>query len=109
MVMAVEKESEIRLSVALAVPAVFLNREIGCELICRVVVKAVIQGRIEKPFLSLLITKESPLVMGVGEVLHLKALMFVERGQQETELILKLVKVSNGAVRQVGSLKKKPL
>jgi len=41
--------------------------------------------------------------------LHLKPLMFVERGQQQTELILKLVQVSDWAVRQVRSFKNESL
>src|SRR6478609_2750881 len=47
--MTIEEEPEVALPATFAVPAVFLNRKIGLEAIRRVVIKAVVQGRIEKP------------------------------------------------------------
>jgi hypothetical protein len=48
--MAVEEEAEVGLAVAFAVPAVFLNRKLGFKTFRRVVIKPVVERRIEKPF-----------------------------------------------------------
>ncbi len=47
--MAIEEETKIVLTIAFAVPAVFLNREFGHESICRVEIEPVVERRIEKP------------------------------------------------------------
>src|ERR1035438_9517277 len=49
-IMAVEEEAEVGLAVALAVPAVFMNRKFGFKTVRRVVIKTVVERRIEKPF-----------------------------------------------------------
>ncbi len=49
MVVAIEEEAEIALPTAFAVPAIFLNRKLGSESVCRVVIKSVVERRIEKP------------------------------------------------------------
>src|SRR5208283_3405882 len=49
-IMAVEKEAKVGLAVALAVPAVFLNRKFGFKTVRRVVIETVVERRIEKPF-----------------------------------------------------------
>ena len=57
----------------------------------------------------LLVAQQFPLVIGIAEVLHLQPLVLVKRGEQETELILKIVEVGNLAVGEVGRFKDKPL
>ena len=49
-VMAVEEEAKVRLAAALAVPAVFLDRKFRLETVRRVEIEAVVERRIEKPF-----------------------------------------------------------
>ena len=197
----IEKETEIGLAAAFAVPAIFLNRKLGSEAVCRVVVEPVVERGIEKPLVVpemvgighrqhasaaraedfqqqpvdmlelglklveqrvvvvlsrasglklrrnvfqrardveddalppefpfrhrlpiareafvagapgpdvgkalclLLVAQQLPLVVGIAEVLHLQPLVFVEGRQQETELVLEVVQISNRAIRQVG-------
>jgi hypothetical protein len=57
----------------------------------------------------LLVAQQFPLVIGIAEVLHLQPLVLVKRGEQETELILKIVEVGDLAVGEVGRFKDKPL
>lgn len=42
-IVAVEEESKVALSAALAVPAIFLNRKFGSETVCRVVIETVVE------------------------------------------------------------------
>ena len=57
----------------------------------------------------LLVAQQFPFVVGIAEVLHLQALVFVERRQQETELILEVVQVGDWAVREVRRFKDETL
>ena len=57
----------------------------------------------------LLVAQQFPLVIGIAEVLHLQPLVLVKRGEQETELILKIVEVGDLAVGEVGRFKDEPL
>ena len=55
----------------------------------------------------LLVAQQFPLVIGIAEVLHLQPLVLVQRGEQETELLLKIIEVGDLAVGEVGRLKDK--
>ena len=59
---------------------------------------------VRHPLCLLLVTDEFLLVVGIAEVLHLQTLVFVKRGQQETELVLKIVEVGRLTVGQVWCL-----
>ena len=60
-----------------------------------------------KPFGLLLIAEQFGFVVRVGKVLDLQPLIFVERSQQQAELVLKFVQVGDGAVGEVGRFKDK--
>src|SRR6266540_1840706 len=62
-----------------------------------------------KPLRFLLVAQQFRSEVGIAEILHLETLMFVEGRQQETEFILKCVKVGRRAVQEVGSLEDKSL
>src|SRR5205823_1330503 len=57
----------------------------------------------------LLIAEQFRLIVRIAEVLDLETLVFVERGQQETELLLEIVEIGYWAVGKVRCLKDEPL
>ena len=58
-----------------------------------------------KPLRLLLKPQQLGLVIGIGKVLDLQPLIFVERRQQQAKLLLKIVQVGDGAVGEVGRFK----
>ena len=62
-----------------------------------------------KPFGLLLKPEQFGFVIGIGKVLDLQPLAFVQRSQQQAKLFLKFVQVGNRAVGQVGRFKDKAL
>ena len=57
----------------------------------------------------MLIAEQFRLIVRIAEVLDLETLVFVERGQQETELLLEIVEIGDWAVGKVRCLKDEPL
>src|SRR6266511_2535299 len=64
---------------------------------------------VAKPLRFLLVAQQFRSEVGIAEILDLETLVFVEGRQQETEFILKCVKVRRRAVQEIGGLEDESL